>query len=127
MLFAVYVQAKTYIFCAGIADYPGIQNDLRVSANDAVTIAHIFAKNNNAKGLYYTNQDATTTNVINGMNQVFAKATANDVVIFYFSGHGIPREFVCYDGYLYYKTIFSSHEQMQSVEQSHYGRCLLLW
>lgn len=84
MFFALYIQAKTYIVCAGIADYPGTRNDLRVSANDAVTIAHIFAKNNNAEGLYYTNQDATIANVLNGMNQVFSKANTNDVVIFYF-------------------------------------------
>lgn len=105
MLFAVFVQARTYIVCAGIADYPGTRNDLRVSANDAVTIAHIFDKNNNAEGLCYTNSNATISNVVAGMSNVFARASYNDVVIFYFSGHGIPGGFVCYDGYLYYSTI----------------------
>ena len=40
--------AKTYIVSVGIADYPGRQNDLRVSANDAKTISGIFTKNGNA-------------------------------------------------------------------------------
>lgn len=117
MFFAVVIQAKTYIVCAGIADYPGTRNDLRVSANDAVTIAHIFAKNNHAEGLYYTNSDATTTNVINGMNEVFAKAEANDVVIFFFSGHGVPGGFICYDGPLYYSTVFRVMSQCRALNK----------
>ena len=32
-----FLQSRTYIVCVGIADYPGRQNDLRVSANDAMT------------------------------------------------------------------------------------------
>lgn len=106
MSFAIAIQAKTYIVCAGISDYPGTRNDLRVSANDAVTIANIFAKNNNAEGLYYTNSNATVANILNGMNQVFAKAGNGDVVLFFFSGHGIPGGFVCYDGYLNYNKVF---------------------
>lgn len=108
MWVAIALQAKTYILCAGIADYPGTRNDLRVSANDAVTIANIFAKNNHAEGLYYTNKDATVANVLNGMSQVFAKANKDDVVLFFFSGHGIPGGFVCYDGYLYYNKVFQA-------------------
>lgn len=114
VLFAVALQAKTYIVCAGIADYPGTRNDLRVSANDAVTIANIFAKNNHAEGLCYTNQDATVANVLNGMSQVFAKAGTNDVVVFFFSGHGIPGGFVCYDGYLYYNKVYRAMSQCKA-------------
>lgn len=48
-LFAILpLQAKTFVVCVGIADYPGHQNDLRVSANDAMTISGIFTKNGNA-------------------------------------------------------------------------------
>lgn len=117
MLFAVFVQAKTYIVCAGIANYPGTRNDLRVSANDAVTIARIFDKNNNAEGLYYTNSNATISNVISGMTNVFAKAGGNDVVIFYFSGHGIPGGFVCYDGYLYYDAIVKAMNRCRAMNK----------
>lgn len=114
MWIAITLQAKTYIVCAGIADYPGRQHDLRVSANDALTIANIFAKNNHAEGLYYTNQDATIANVLNGMSQVYAQANANDVVIFFFSGHGIPGGFACYDGYLYYNKVFQAMSQCKA-------------
>ena len=114
MFFVLVLQAKTYIVCVGINDYPGTRNDLRVSANDAVTIANIFAKNNHAEGSYYTNQDATISNVVNDMSKVFTKANTNDVVIFFFSGHGIPGGLVCYDGYLYYNKVFQTMSQCKA-------------
>ena len=49
--------ARTYIVSVGIADYPGRQNDLRVSANDAKTISGIFTKNGNATVDCFVNSD----------------------------------------------------------------------
>lgn len=114
LLFAVGTQAKTYIVSVGIADYPGRSNDLRVSANDAVTIANIFIKNHDAEGCCLTNKDATIDNIVIGIQQVFDKAKADDVVLFFFSGHGIPGGFVCYDGYLYYKKVFQIMSQTKA-------------
>lgn len=51
--------ARTYIVSVGIADYPGTQNDLRVSANDAKTIAGIFNKNGKAEVDCFVNSDVT--------------------------------------------------------------------
>lgn len=51
--------ARTYIVSVGIADYPGHQNDLRVSANDAMTISGIFTKNGNATVDCFVNSDVT--------------------------------------------------------------------
>ncbi len=117
LFFAILMQAKTYIVCVGISDYPGTRNDLRVSANDAVTIATIFAKNNNAEGVRYTNSDATRANVLKGMSEVFAKAGADDVVIFFFSGHGVPGGLICYDGALYYKSIFNAMSESKALNK----------
>ena len=59
-LFAILpLQAKTFVVCIGIADYPGRQNDLRVSANDAKTISGIFTKNGNATVDCFVNSDVT--------------------------------------------------------------------
>jgi hypothetical protein len=38
----LHLQAKVYLVSAGIADYPGKENDLRISDNDAKTIAKVF-------------------------------------------------------------------------------------
>lgn len=35
----IHIQAKVYVVSVGIADYPGKENDLRISDNDAKTIA----------------------------------------------------------------------------------------
>ena len=104
MLTAI-AHAHYYVVCVGIADYPGRQNDLRVSANDAMTIYNIYTKNGDADARCLTNADATLAKVRQAMAETFAKATENDAVIFYFSGHGIPGGFVCQDGYLLYKEV----------------------
>ncbi len=46
-------------------------------------------------------EDATRANILRTMRQYFMKADANDVVLFYYSGHGIEGSFlpVDYDGY----------------------------
>ena len=97
--------ARTYIVSIGIADYPGTQNDLRVSANDAKTISGIFTKNGKATVTSFVNSDVTIQKVCSAMRQTFAKATASDAIILYFSGHGIPGGLVCFDGFLYYSSI----------------------
>lgn len=45
-------------------------------------------------------EDATRAGILNAMRQVYARADENDVVLFYFSGHGIEGSFlpVDYDG-----------------------------
>ena len=46
-------------------------------------------------------EDATRANIINAMRNVFLRADENDVVMFYFSGHGLKGSFlpIDYDGY----------------------------
>lgn len=46
-------------------------------------------------------EDATRTNIISAMRQTFLKADENDVVLLYFSGHGLQGSFlpVDFDGY----------------------------
>jgi uncharacterized caspase-like protein len=39
------------------------------------------------------NQNATRSNIIKAMQQVFSQSTENDFIIFYFSGHGSPGNF----------------------------------
>lgn len=45
-------------------------------------------------------EDATKVNIINAMNKLFAQAQADDLIVLYFSGHGLPGAFlpIDYDG-----------------------------
>ena len=110
----VLMQARTYVVCVGISDYPDTRNDLRVSDNDAKTIHAIFAKNSNVKSSLILNQRATIRNVCNEMRALFAPAESDDEVILYFSGHGIPGGLCCVDGYLYYKTVYDIMKQCRA-------------
>ena len=100
--------------CVGISDYPGTRNDLRVSDNDAKTIHAIFAKNGNVKSSLILNQRATIRNVCNEMRALFAPAESDDEVILFFSGHGFPGGFCCFDGNLNYKTIYEIMKQCRA-------------
>ena len=106
VVFSIPVQAKVYLVSVGIADYPGKENDLRISDNDAKTIAKVFQATKDASVNVLTNEDATQSALLSTMHTAFADAESDDAVVLYFSGHGPPGALVCYDGLLTYQHIF---------------------
>ena len=100
------LQAKVYVVSVGIADYPGKENDLRISDNDAKTIAKVFQATKDASVKVLTNEDATQSALLSSMHTLFEDAQSDDTVILYFSGHGTPGAIVCHDGLLTYQHIF---------------------
>lgn len=102
-----WIQAKTYIVCVGVSDYPGTNMDLRVSSNDAQTIYKIFRRNGNSEAVCITDSMASSSHVSEVIDSMFCKAKTEDVVIFYFSGHGFPGGLFFYDTHVYYDAIFS--------------------
>lgn len=97
--------AKVYLVAVGISDYPGTQNDLRLPANDAKTIAWLYSKNAAVEYSLLVNDQATERSIVSAMNRQYAKATADDIVVFFFSGHGYPGGFVAYDNFMDYSII----------------------
>lgn len=106
MLCAIHLQAKTYLVCVGIADYPGTEHDLRISDNDAKTIAKVFSAAKHATVSVLLNEHATQSALLSTMHTLFLNANSEDIVMLYFSGHGTPGALVCYDGLLTYQHIF---------------------
>ena len=102
----IHMQAKVYLVSAGIADYPGVKNDLRISDNDAKTIAKMFESTKEASVNILLNEEATQSALLSTMHTSFADAESGDAVILYFSGHGTPGAIVCHDGLLTYQHIF---------------------
>jgi uncharacterized caspase-like protein len=101
-----HLQAKVYVLCVGIADYPGTEHDLRISDNDAKTIAKVFMATKDASVKVLTNEDATQSALLSTVHTLFEDAHSDDAVILYFSGHGSPGALVCHDGLLTYQHIF---------------------
>ena len=102
----IHIQAKVYVVSVGIADYPGKENDLRISDNDAKTIAKVFLATKDAFVKVLTNEDATQSALLSTIHTLFEDAQSDDAVVLYFSGHGTPGALVCHDGLLTYQHIF---------------------
>lgn len=103
MLFAsLTAEAKIYLVAVGISDYPGTKNDLRLPHNDAATMQWLYKENKHASTKLLMNEKATVASVNSAMYEMFSKATKDDIVVLFFSGHGVKGGFVCYDGVLEY-------------------------
>lgn len=94
-----------YILSVGVADYPGSGNDLNFPAADARAIHRLYKKNSNATSVLLTDSNATTGRILTSGRNLFAKAGPDDIVVFFFSGHGVPGGFYAYDGKLTYTEI----------------------
>ena len=102
---AVTANAKTYLVAVGVSDYPGTDKDLRLPANDAATVQYIFSKNSNAESVLLTNSNATKSAILSKFRSTFAKASENDIIVFFFSGHGSKGAFCAYDAQIPYSEI----------------------
>lgn len=101
-------EAKIYLLSVGISDYPETQIDLRLPHNDAATIQWLYKENKQAKTVLLMNEKATICNVKTALKNMAAKATPNDICVFFFSGHGVKGGFVCHDGILSYADVASA-------------------
>jgi uncharacterized caspase-like protein len=96
---------KVWAVVVGVAAYNHMPT-LRYTDDDAY---RMFAFLKSPEGGALTDEqvriliddEATKTNIENAMREVFSKAGANDLVLLYFSGHGLKGSFlpIDYDGY----------------------------
>lgn len=93
-------ERKMYVMCVGVGDYvhPTIQ-DLTKPTCDADTVASLFAHGDN-EVLVLKDSEATGDNIRRQMEKFFAKVTKHDVMIFFFSGHGITTGFCAHDYFM---------------------------
>ncbi|MBQ9584124.1 MAG: caspase family protein [Bacteroidales bacterium] len=94
-----------YLLSVGVADYPGDRNDLVLPAEDAKAIYELFKKNGKVTASLLTDSKATRKAIVASAESLFQKAEKDDIVIFFFSGHGERRGFCAYDGILKYSSI----------------------
>lgn len=108
LLFAILPKAEAqnvYVVSAGVADYPGKENDLVLCATDAKAIARLYRKNAKAEVVLLTDSNATKKRIQSAASTLFRKAKPEDIVIFFFSGHGYPGGFVAHDDMLSYEEV----------------------
>lgn len=93
--------ARNYVLCVGLDTYPNKVGryrvkSLHVSANDARVMKKVFAANGFSTSVL-TDSAATLEAVLRTMKYRFFTAKSDDMVIFYFSGHGTEEGLLCYD------------------------------
>ncbi|MEL6865080.1 MAG: caspase family protein [Bacteroidota bacterium] len=112
-------EVKIWAVVVGVARYVHMPV-LKYTDDDAYHI-YAFLKSPEGGALHdeqmrvLVDEDATRKNILKAMRQVFLKADENDVVVLYFSGHGLPGSFlpVDFDGF----NNKLRHEDIQQVFQ----------
>lgn len=109
--------ARVYLVSVGIADYSGYPskiNNLRLTTKDAETIVDLYSKNTSVDYSLLLNEKATKDRIVRAIRKVFNKASENDLVVFFFSGHGYPGGFCAYDGNIGYDEIRKAMAESKS-------------
>ncbi len=106
---ALCTDARTYLVSVGIADYsryPAKVGSLRLPANDARIMAALYSRNQ--PDFTYSlllDSVATKERILSDIRRVFSHAGPDDVVVFFFSGHGYPGGFCASDGTIGYHQV----------------------
>ncbi len=92
-----FASAETYVVCVGIGNYadPKVHN-LAKTEQDAKAMAEFF-KLGTDNVIIITGKYATKTQIIKSLKSQFSRASKEDKIIFYFSGHGYPGGFCPYE------------------------------
>lgn len=118
-LFGIPSESKEfYLLSVGIADYPGTWHDLNLPGNDAKAIASLYKTCNKAHTVLLLDENATRENIITEAKSLFSKARKQDVIIFFFSGHGSYGCFCAYDENLWYseiRSVFASSKATSKI------------
>ncbi|MCM1377710.1 MAG: caspase family protein [Clostridium sp.] len=119
-LVSLSANAKTFLVSVGIGDYPGSVNDLRLPAKDAEDVVELFRINggyDNLETFTLFDKDATRKSILNAMKSLFSKATPDDNIILFFSGHGYPGGFNAYDEKLPYEEVRRAMASSRSLNK----------
>jgi len=98
-------QSKVLLVSVGIGDYPKPINKLNLPTKDAVTMKNLIDKNGNSGTAILLDEQATKSAILSEIHARFDHASTDDIIIFFFSGHGYQGGFVAYDGELPYSLI----------------------
>lgn len=88
------IDPKTWVVAVGISQYQAMQA-LPYSATDAQEFSKYWTSIDGGaisdeQVVTILSSKATKQNILNALEEVFSKAKENDIVVFYFSGHGEP-------------------------------------
>ena len=91
---------KTYVLLAGIASYGtgNSDHDLTYTVKDVKELKQVFSRQANTTVGTITGRYVSRANIKTKAAAICKLATANDKIVFFFSGHGGPGGIYCYGG-----------------------------
>lgn len=98
-------RSKVLLVSVGIGDYPKPINKLNLPTKDAIAMQTLIDKNGDSGTAILLDQAATKAAIISEIHARFDHASTDDIIIFFFSGHGYKGGFVAYDGEMPYSLI----------------------
>lgn len=84
-------RGRTYGIFAGISDYPGTDNDLEFTADDAIRVRDALIRGGGMRAedaVTLTDADATVENLRDAIEGLAAQAGPQDTFVLFYSGHG---------------------------------------
>jgi uncharacterized caspase-like protein len=91
-------EGKIYAVIVGVSEYRQAANNLNYAHQDATDMYNLLKLQTATTNLQLlTNKQATKEQVIQVTKELFAKSRPEDVIIFYFSGHGNVDRFFVHD------------------------------
>ncbi len=114
LLVANSTQAKIYAVVVGVSNYQySVVPNLTYSDDDAYAMTDYLNTGGYHEVVRLTNSQATKANIISTATSLFSKATKQDIIVFFFSGHGTEGAFVPYDTYDYASML--SHSDVKAI------------
>ena len=109
------VQCEIYAVFVGISEYEKPEGNLSYCHRDAIAMYELLKANTTPdKLVLLTNHQAKHNNIVYYTSQLFKQAQPDDVVLFYFSGHGNRSVFFAYDKSLYFSTLQAIFQQTKA-------------
>jgi len=116
-------KGKTYALIVGIASYQNSSFNLKYCDDDARDMYRILIKDNPSDQIILLiNEEATAKNIMGKMNFLFQKATQDDRIVFFYSGHGNVDCFIPYDGLPTGKSVLSFGTVKKAYRDSKAGQ-----
>lgn len=80
--------AKIYAVVVGVEKYDGTVTNLSAAVDDAQKVYNYLKASKQNKVVFLKDKQATKQNILYAMQKVYSMAGKNDMILFYFSGHG---------------------------------------
>ena len=119
---AVSLHAEIYAVIVGVSKYKDPSDNLIFAASDAKRFHSLLTNNKqNPNIMLLVDEQATRSNILNVMNNIFKKANVADCIIFFFSGHGGDGYFCQYDTGDTYDSLLKHEDIQNAFKQSDAG------